>query len=578
MRVTRRLIYIVAFSLLTTGRPPEAQALNFSRIMHWTGTGTNRAALVVDWNDGTRPDALAWGFRWDGTATALDMWEAVTQSDSGLSGSLTNTTAGMRPTLLEYRRPTRPGDILPGTGPHDVYHTAYTWDHTGTVFQTGTWTYWTHDGTTNYIHDTFSLVEDGIEHRVLTNNAWDAYVFDANGSTQRPGRVVMPAVPYPFASTVVDYSFGNGFPPMDWIDGSLFTNPVTALGRPTVDTTSEAEHPAAVVPVYPPYRAFELVSIGENGHLTLAFDHPVWDHPDNPYGIDFIVFGNSFQNIGGGQAWNHGDPNATIVGPATSIRLGQVSVSQDGTNWIEYVDGPFANDFMPTLGRVYDPDHPHDDWPQTNLWWGGATDPTVPVDPSVVSSNWSGYSVAQIAQRYRGSAGGVGFDLADLPLEPHPITGRKWIRYIRFQRTGSMNTVIDAVAAVSPALPYDRWITEHFDWMDDPAYEDETQDASGNGLPNLLAYALGRDPALPSSEPVFTTHIDLTDSPSTLRVEHALAPFATDLRLRIVHTPCLVNPAWSTNNVYTTPGPSSLIHHMPVDTNHRFLRLEVERE
>lgn len=59
-----------------------APLFNMSDISNWVGTGSNEAALVIDWNDGQ--DSIAWGFRYDGTASTADMVSAVLAADSDL--------------------------------------------------------------------------------------------------------------------------------------------------------------------------------------------------------------------------------------------------------------------------------------------------------------------------------------------------------------------------------------------------------------------------------------------------------------------------------------------------------------
>ncbi len=60
----------------------QAQTLvnSFDNIQYWVGTGQNRAALVLQWNDGLNPVSLAWGYRWDGAATGIDMLRAIAGS------------------------------------------------------------------------------------------------------------------------------------------------------------------------------------------------------------------------------------------------------------------------------------------------------------------------------------------------------------------------------------------------------------------------------------------------------------------------------------------------------------------
>src|ERR1700750_554644 len=55
--------------------------INFSDIQYWVGSGTNEAAFVVQWNDGKNPDALVWGFRWNGNASGEDMLKAIAKAD-----------------------------------------------------------------------------------------------------------------------------------------------------------------------------------------------------------------------------------------------------------------------------------------------------------------------------------------------------------------------------------------------------------------------------------------------------------------------------------------------------------------
>ena len=255
-----------------------------------------------------------------------------------------------------------------------------------------------------------------------------------------------------FATEVVEYIEGTGVG-SDWLSGDPFTDATTAVGRPTVDTTGDGWYippgdPVPVVPVYPAFRSFELVTVGTGGHLILGFDHPVLDHPRNPYGLDLVVFGNSFQVIGGEGAWTNGDPEDTVMGGGGFAEPGTVSVSQDGLIWYTFQEGPFADDFGPTLGRVYDPEAPDESLGEWNQWWGQPTDPTIPLDPWWDWSTFVGHTVADMAEAYDGSAGGTGFDLAWLD-----VPDLEWIRYVRIESPASGGTTeVDAVSDVFPLL------------------------------------------------------------------------------------------------------------------------------
>ncbi len=66
----------------------SARAVDFNDIQFWTGSGANQAALVIDWNDGKSAESLIWGYRWNGTATGLDMFEALVNADPHLFAHL----------------------------------------------------------------------------------------------------------------------------------------------------------------------------------------------------------------------------------------------------------------------------------------------------------------------------------------------------------------------------------------------------------------------------------------------------------------------------------------------------------
>lgn len=51
------------------------------------GSGGNRSAIVVDWNDGNSPDYLSWGFYWDtapGSGSVADLLQALAVVDPRL--------------------------------------------------------------------------------------------------------------------------------------------------------------------------------------------------------------------------------------------------------------------------------------------------------------------------------------------------------------------------------------------------------------------------------------------------------------------------------------------------------------
>ena len=257
-----------------------------------------------------------------------------------------------------------------------------------------------------------------------------------------------------FASEVVNYVQGSGVG-YDPFDFNYYNNPQMALGRPTLETTGDSPStkaiPMPVVPVYPPFRAFEVVTIGNGGKLVLRFNHRVEDDENNPYGIDFIVFGNARWHIGSGGYWGpQSNPETVTVDSVFFREPGIVSVSQDGNNWYKFTTGPYADDFAPTASYK---------WDDVNNVWSDELDPTRPIDPNLNPASFTGKSVAEVINIYNGSAGGTGFDLKWLApndyqaLTVDPNTGQRWIQYIKIEDDPNggttVTTEVDAVADVS---------------------------------------------------------------------------------------------------------------------------------
>ena len=80
-----------------------------SDIQFWTGTGTNQAIIILDWDDdpGNNNIALAWGVRWSGSATATDLLDTIMAYDSRFS----YTVSGSLMTNMSYND----GTINPGS-------------------------------------------------------------------------------------------------------------------------------------------------------------------------------------------------------------------------------------------------------------------------------------------------------------------------------------------------------------------------------------------------------------------------------------------------------------------------------
>ena len=306
-----------------------------------------------------------------------------------------------------------------------------------------------------------------------------------------------------------------------------FNNPTNALGEPKrfvniysgswsgvgySDVYGGVVHPA--VPAYGGGMHLSLVPPDAEdedrpGYVVIAFDHDVEDDPDNPFGVDFIVFGNAGCTKSSTTGMTAMDDPATCRLTGTGFpEESVVAVAQSPNGpWYGSSRWRTSDGFAPTLGHVYDPANADTNLYSGNLWWGAPTDPTYPVDPRVSFSNCAGLTLAELCQRYNGSAGGAGYDLADTNLPADAAHGgRKWFRYVRISCAyseepneegdyGFTEPEVDAVADVAPVSGYRQWVLANFSWAE--AWQTNLTAATviaPNGLPNGLNCVYGLKP------------------------------------------------------------------------------------
>jgi hypothetical protein len=184
-----------------------------------------------------------------------------------------------------------------------------------------------------------------------------------------------------------------------------------------------------------------ITEINVGGEITVNMGRKIYDDPNNPYGIDFMVFGYSFYNSSGynGQINDFADEGAITLTSGTAGTFGSptiVSVSQDGTNWYTYPYVPFII-----------PDNAYR-WDDTNhVWTDEPMNETKPLNPSLNLP--PGITVDNALDEYVGACGGTGYD-----LKP---SGLPWIQYVRItagmtsdDTDASDYTVIDSIGAANP--------------------------------------------------------------------------------------------------------------------------------
>ena len=482
-----------------------AADFSFDDIHYWIGEGTNRAAVVLDWNNGQPGSSLAWGVRWNGASTNAVAWlRRMDWEDRRLGVSFLSVGSS---------------EVVQGAG-YDADGDGGAFDFTGgSCTDADDWAA-SQDGLarwvavlTNAVHCP-SAVEwpapaGGLDAVFLDHGDWLGLVHQAQG-----GAVAAPARPThaqsPFAFQVVDFYTNEE---ELTFNGMEYANiyPGTVVGRPS-SVCPGWEYEGYVFPdvtITPHSQAFGTNQVfamassraGQHGFVTIKFDHKVVDDPLNPYGLDFIVFGNAFLLYGDLEYFDGSDDPANYRdgSGAYDAKPGKVEVSQDGVHWAEYDDGPFANTFAPTISHRYEPEAPDASLFAGNAWWGRLADPTLPVDPSLTPTDFMGRTIAEYATLFNGSSGGVGFDIDGLDLPVDESTGRKWIQYVRVTSLSSyddaMWTVVDAFSDVAPALPYDNWAREHYAWTQLPDKAVSGKEAiAANGKPNFYNAAFGTAP------------------------------------------------------------------------------------
>lgn len=169
MDIWRGLIVGVAVAL-----PTSVATAGFEQveIEFWTGSGSQEALMVVDWLDGQQ---LAFGYRWDGDATGLDMMLAVADDDR----FFLNWHPGFEFLALDALGYDVDGDGFDQGDPDDYY--AFGWDD-------AYWSYWV--GTNG---DDWGFAPVGLGDRDLRHGDWDGWAFAPGFDASPPTVPLIPA-------------------------------------------------------------------------------------------------------------------------------------------------------------------------------------------------------------------------------------------------------------------------------------------------------------------------------------------------------------------------------------------------
>ncbi|MGD0571716.1 MAG: hypothetical protein ABSB11_01695 [Sedimentisphaerales bacterium] len=248
-----------------------------------------------------------------------------------------------------------------------------------------------------------------------------------------------------FASELVSYGGSLGPSP--------YNDPCSVLGKPSTvckNLPGLGLDPNFRVKLVEPAYDVDLndkkvvTKLNPGAFIVVKFDHKVVDYPGNLYGIDFIVFGNSWFK-GTGNISDSINMNTYALTNGGQFEQIEVSVSQDGVTWYSFNNGPFADDLFPTQAYKWDR--------QNACWTDREMDFTKPVDPNLGYSDFVNISAADAIDLYDGSGGGTGYDLQNLAdynnLAVDPNTGYRWIQYVKLTGTAESQGVIDAISDVA---------------------------------------------------------------------------------------------------------------------------------
>ena len=492
-------------------------SFNLDDIHFWVGEGTNRCAVVIDWSG--YESALAWGYRWNGTCTnAIEVLRRVIREDPRLVARFSEDGTGFtNPTFFGY----------------DVNDVHPTWDYANGAASDSAamalvpdfdwwsvyWAYWHCNGSSFPTTPQFSSWY-GLHQVIPVDKDWIVLSYgcpqyDSNW-VETPTVLRMPDAaesPYGF-QVIANFTTAKSY---YQLASNVLGRPSSFMDDPSV-MWQGLNYGGVVSPANPAWGKGRLFSLendeGEEegevgdangpGYVTIAFDHDVVDDPGNPWGLDFIVYGNSLA-IGDGSYYTMGvDPSTFRFSGKGDHESAKVEVSQDGKTWYTDVKWRYADNFAPTLGHLYEPNRADASLYAGNKWWGRMTLPTRPLNPAVDYRDFTGLTLAQICQRYDGSAGGTAYDISSLPL-PLNARGQKWFRYVRISGVWECNDEgdegftspdIDAVADVAPVSGYELWKEQTYtDWQ--TAWDESVtgpEAIAANGQANALNYLLGVEP------------------------------------------------------------------------------------
>jgi hypothetical protein len=198
-------IVLAALLLVLGAFGLRAQTLvqSFDDIQFWTGNGTYRSALVVEFNSSTNRFSVVWGYKWSGGTNLQTMVfdlagvitggpAAVAGSDSRLSISVTDFGGlGYNIDALTYDQ-----SGLGGAWPQGTLNLGG-WDGTN-------WNnLFSFAGTSVWPSTSFNLSEVGMADTLLVNGGWYGWILSAGPETYNFAQPFAAPIPEPSVAILI---------------------------------------------------------------------------------------------------------------------------------------------------------------------------------------------------------------------------------------------------------------------------------------------------------------------------------------------------------------------------------------
>jgi len=176
---------------------------SFGDIQYWTGTGTNSAALILEFGGPSTPVSVAWGYRWNGSSTAASMLFALAGTITVTGTNAPSPLTGSDPRLsVDASFFSEYGGYFVNTISYDQSGLPVPWSQTTRVIEDAYFV----DGTYPTLYSlssaglwggSFAQAQVGMSEISLTNGVWIGFVQSDGAEDPRTFAQPVAAVPEP---------------------------------------------------------------------------------------------------------------------------------------------------------------------------------------------------------------------------------------------------------------------------------------------------------------------------------------------------------------------------------------------